>query len=204
VGLAAVRADDDLWNATVVVDPRTHARALRETPLGVFVEKLARADFAWDQPPDVVEGPWSSGPFDWPSRKVAGPGYLLVGDAAGYYDPLTGQGIYRAVRGAELAAQAIDASLRTEGSASLHRYARSLKMEMTPGRGVQRIIEHVLAHDAPSRTLFRRLEAAPGSLSALLRVTGDIDPARALLRPSAWGALLVPRAGHRRSPREGV
>ena len=39
---------------------------------------------------------------------VAGPGVLLVGDAAGYYDPLTGQGISRAIRGAALAAEAGD------------------------------------------------------------------------------------------------
>jgi flavin-dependent dehydrogenase len=33
---------------------------------------------------------------------IAGPGYALVGDAAGFFDPFTGEGIFRALRAAEL------------------------------------------------------------------------------------------------------
>ena len=38
---------------------------------------------------------------------VAGPGWLLVGDAAGFVDPFTGEGIHRALRSARAAADAI-------------------------------------------------------------------------------------------------
>ncbi len=40
---------------------------------------------------------------------VAGPGWLLVGDAAGFIDPFTGEGIYRALRSARAAAQSLAA-----------------------------------------------------------------------------------------------
>jgi flavin-dependent dehydrogenase len=40
------------------------------------------------------------------------PGAALVGDAAGFYDPFTGEGVTLALRSAELAADAIDAALR--------------------------------------------------------------------------------------------
>ena len=42
----------------------------------------------------------------------AGPDWLLVGDAAGFLDPFTGEGLNRALVSARLAAEAIDAHLR--------------------------------------------------------------------------------------------
>src|SRR5438552_18338422 len=38
-------------------------------------------------------------------------GVMLVGDAAGFYDPFTGEGIFAALRGAELAADTACAAL---------------------------------------------------------------------------------------------
>jgi flavin-dependent dehydrogenase len=43
----------------------------------------------------------------WKRMKLAGPGWSLIGDAAGLADPITGEGIYFAMRSGELAAQAI-------------------------------------------------------------------------------------------------
>ena len=43
----------------------------------------------------------------WRSNRVAGAGWLAVGDAAGLVDPVTGEGLYYAVRSADLAAEAI-------------------------------------------------------------------------------------------------
>ena len=50
-----------------------------------------------------------TGPFaQWSRTAVApGGGALLVGDAADFFDPFTGQGIYAALRGAELAAECL-------------------------------------------------------------------------------------------------
>jgi len=41
----------------------------------------------------------------WDTRKVCGPGWALLGDAAGFADPVTGEGIYYALRSAELFAE---------------------------------------------------------------------------------------------------
>lgn len=38
----------------------------------------------------------------WQTRRAAGPGWALLGDAAGFADPVTGEGIYYALRSAEL------------------------------------------------------------------------------------------------------
>ncbi len=41
----------------------------------------------------------------WDTRKVAGDDWALIGDAAGFADPVTGEGIYYALRSAELFAE---------------------------------------------------------------------------------------------------
>jgi len=43
----------------------------------------------------------------WKSNRVAGNGWLAVGDAAGLVDPITGEGLYYALRSADLAAKTL-------------------------------------------------------------------------------------------------
>ena len=43
----------------------------------------------------------------WKDNRVAGDGWVAVGDAAGLVDPVTGEGLYYALRSADLAAQSI-------------------------------------------------------------------------------------------------
>jgi geranylgeranyl reductase family protein len=45
-------------------------------------------------------------PETWASRRACGDGWALLGDAAGFADPVTGEGIYYALRSAELFAEA--------------------------------------------------------------------------------------------------
>jgi len=45
-------------------------------------------------------------PKTWDTRKVSGDDWALLGDAAGFADPVTGEGIYYALRSAELFAEA--------------------------------------------------------------------------------------------------
>jgi flavin-dependent dehydrogenase len=43
----------------------------------------------------------------WKRNRVAGDGWMAIGDAAGLVDPITGEGLYYAMRSADLATQAI-------------------------------------------------------------------------------------------------
>jgi geranylgeranyl reductase family protein len=43
----------------------------------------------------------------WRRNRVAGEGWMAVGDAAGLVDPITGEGLYYAIRSADLAARAL-------------------------------------------------------------------------------------------------
>src|SRR5438046_6605506 len=60
-------------------------------------------------PRRLVRDVLAAGPFaQWSRTAVApGGGAVLVGDAADFFDPFTGQGIYSAMRGAELAAECL-------------------------------------------------------------------------------------------------
>jgi flavin-dependent dehydrogenase len=117
-----------------------------------------------------------------------------VGDAAGYYDPLTGQGIHQALHSAELAAEAIDSALRRGrvSEAELRGYERRHRSAFTPGRLVQRTIEQVVSRGSLRSVFLERLAARRSAFDALLAVTGDRAPVRSLMRPSVVSALLLP------------
>ena len=68
-------------------------------------------------PERVVRDVLVTGPFASWARRPAVAGALLVGDAADFFDPFTGQGIYAALRGAELAAECLIPAL-TPGTSS--------------------------------------------------------------------------------------
>jgi len=62
----------------------------------------------------------------WKGNRVAGDGWMAVGDAAGLVDPITGEGLYYAIRSGDLAAQSLLADLGGPAE-SLNRYRRLLR-----------------------------------------------------------------------------
>jgi flavin-dependent dehydrogenase len=49
----------------------------------------------------------SLGTAAWRRNRVSGDGWMAIGDAAGLVDPITGEGLYYAIRSADLAARAL-------------------------------------------------------------------------------------------------
>lgn len=117
--------------------------------------------------------PLASGPFDRPVRRAFAPGALLAGDAAGYYDPFTGEGVYRALRSAEIAAPLALAYLETRSVAALAEYDRAWRRELRPCRLLERAVEHVVSRPVPFAVAAVLLSVAPAWASALLRWIGD-------------------------------
>ncbi len=79
---------------------------------------------------------WKGAPFyshvlpalassSWRTNNVSGEGWMAVGDAAGLVDPVTGEGLYYAVRSADLAAEAI-ISEESGGTGKLAQYGQIL------------------------------------------------------------------------------
>ena len=180
VGIAEV--DGGRFNVTVVV-AGDEARDVAGDPAAFFDDALRRFGFADARRVDEV---LASGPFDFPVRRAIVDGALLVGDAAGYYDPFTGQGIFRALRGAELAARTADAALRAGdlSAAALAPYERDRRRAFGPGERVQHLVEAFVSRPALLRLVSRRFSRRPALGDAIIRVTGDVRPVRSLLRPS--------------------
>jgi flavin-dependent dehydrogenase len=66
----------------------------------------------------------------WRNNRVAGDGWMAVGDAAGLVDPITGEGLYYAVRSADLAARALLADSGSPAEREVQ-YRRSLRQDFT-------------------------------------------------------------------------
>ena len=64
----------------------------------------------------------------WKRNRVAGDGWMAVGDAAGLVDPITGEGLYYAIRSADLAAKAL---LSEVSSLAGQAYRRMLRRDFT-------------------------------------------------------------------------
>ena len=64
----------------------------------------------------------------WKRNRVAGEGWMAVGDAAGLVDPITGEGLYYAIRSADLAARALLAEVR-DVAEKVSQYQRLLRSD---------------------------------------------------------------------------
>ena len=110
-------------------------------------------------------------------------GVLLVGDAAGFFDPFTGEGIFSGLRSAELAAEtAVHALRRGDVSAqALAGYQRARRLAFADKERVTRALQFVIGHRALANLAARLLARRPRLLDVLLGVIGDFVPPRALL-----------------------
>ncbi len=193
LGLAPIHADEPLWNGTVVIDG-TKRKVDGSDRKRLFQTLFDQGPFGWSKPPTVVAGPWTSGPFDWPTRCTVAADTILVGDAAGYFDPLAGQGIHHALRSAELAADCIVECLNrgSTGAGDLIDYHRKLRREMRFDWGCQHAIEAVISRPATRYLAIGLLGAAPWLANRIVAITGHVVRSRKRQqvgqpnRPLAW------------------
>jgi geranylgeranyl reductase family protein len=74
----------------------------------------------------------------WRNNRMAGDGWIAVGDAGGLVDPITGEGLYYAIRSGDMASQVLLADSGWESKADLYRQAitRDFGLDLTYGAGL--------------------------------------------------------------------
>jgi len=136
-----------------------------------------------------------TGPFAQWARRGAVDGALLVGDAADFFDPFTGQGIYAALRGAELAAACLLPALALGVSepipaTMLRPYARARRREFAGKWALERLIGLGVGWPALTDRVVGRLARRPDLADLLVSATGNIVPARSVLTPRVLARLV--------------
>jgi menaquinone-9 beta-reductase len=122
--------------------------------------------------------PRAIGPLALSAPRVWVPGAVLVGDAAGFYDPFTGEGVTLALRGAELAAEAIDDALRTGATHDLSAYQRARDASTRAKFRFNHLLQYIVGRPRLANLVARRLARRPDLASRLVGIAGDFVPAR--------------------------
>jgi menaquinone-9 beta-reductase len=137
---------------------------------------------------DEIEG---AAPLGHRVARRHGPGWLLIGDAAGFLDPFTGEGLHRALVSARLAALAIERHL--DGDAhGLAGYDRAMTARFRSKDVLSMLVQAFLAQPGLFDYAARRLAARRLVRETMGLVMGDLVPASRALDPRFIAALLRP------------
>jgi flavin-dependent dehydrogenase len=112
---------------------------------------------------------------------------LLIGDAAGFVDPFTGEGIYRALRSARAASGAL-----AGGGDVVSAYLRERRRAFAAKDALTWLVQGFLAVPAMLEHAVERLDARPEAALRLGSALGDCRPATDALSPRAILEVLRP------------
>jgi flavin-dependent dehydrogenase len=141
---------------------------------------------------EIVAGPWTTSGLARGVRRRVDDGLLLIGDAGGYFDPFTGEGIFRALRNAALAARVASAALRSiPDRAALAAYAAGYRRQFMPKRLVEMIVHEVVTRRRLFEHVAARLRRRPALADAMIGVTGDFLSPYEVLSPWYLARLLA-------------
>lgn len=181
--------------SVAMVVPFADRAAVARDPADYFRRRLAGLPELAARTADarIVRRVLGAGPFARTPRGVIADGALLVGDAAGFFDPFTGEGVFAALRGGRLAAEVLAAALGGGGGgsrAALRPYAAARRQAFRDKAVLERVVGFSATRPAVMRRFTGRLGARPGVADLWVGAAGDTVPVRALFAPRHLAAFL--------------
>ncbi len=194
VGLAPVPGG--LVNVGIVLGRSWSARLRAEGAQRTVEAVLGAVPAAADDPVDwkaaercdAIEG---AAPLGHRVARRRGPDWLLVGDAAGFLDPFTGEGLHRALVSSRLAAAAIERHLGGDPD-GLANYERAMRARFRSKDALSLLVQGFLTRPALFEYAARRLAGRGRVRETMGLVMGDLVPASRGLDPRFIAALLRP------------
>lgn len=198
VGLAPVPGGR--LNIGIVLGPSWHDGLARDGAI-LTTHRVLQAVRQTDDDPvswadaeicDRIAGAW---PLGVRVTSRSGWGWFLVGDAAGFLDPFTGEGLHRALISTELAARAIPEAVAHRGDGfgrAPAAYDRAMRRRFAAKDAVSWLVQSFLARPRLFEYAARRLAERPEVRATMGLVMGDLVPASRGLDPRFLAALLTP------------
>jgi geranylgeranyl reductase family protein len=160
----------------------TNVCVVRESPRAnqrhIVAEAIAADDLLRDRfaGASIVSPVSVLGPLAVEASAAGTAGLLLAGDAGGFVDPMTGDGLRFALRGAELAAEAALRELES-GVPQFGRLAADRRSEFAAKWRMNRLLRSLVATPRAVRAASMIARVWPAPVDYLVGVAGDVDQA---------------------------
>jgi flavin-dependent dehydrogenase len=135
----------------------------------------------------------ASGPLAHSVRAPVGNGVILIGDAAGFLNPFTGQGVFLALTSAENAARAIVASAanRAREGSEFAAYAEDRNADFAARKRLSAAVGWLIDVAPLARRAAKKLARSPHLATKLVDALAGMRPPQSALTPAVLGKLVL-------------
>lgn len=141
---------------------------------------------------ELCDEPIAAGPFSRGARKLHRGRLVLVGDAAGFFDGISGEGMSLALQNARTCASAIDAALRSGRTVPFGAYERVVRRRARDSTLLARLSLGLARHPAIAERAVANLGRRPRTFEKLLAINSG-EAGFDALRPADIASFLDPR-----------
>jgi 2-polyprenyl-6-methoxyphenol hydroxylase-like FAD-dependent oxidoreductase len=184
----------DRTNVMVVVAKQQLERWSRFVDRGIAGKAAELADGRRSFADATIDGTRAAiGPLAHAVRAPIAPGLVLAGDAAGFLNPFTGQGVFLALTSAESAAAAIVASAadRSAETRAFARFADARNADFAARRRVSSLVSTLVDLPPLARRAAARLTRSPHLASSLVDALAGITAPQHALAPAVLRKLVL-------------
>jgi flavin-dependent dehydrogenase len=128
----------------------------------------------------LIEEPLAAGPFPASAKRAWRANLVLAGDAAGFFDGITGEGMSIALRSARQCAAAVDSYLDSGDEAPLQRYDKQRRVLARNSTLLARLSLSIAARPTLARRLVTNLARRPATFPTLVAINAGELPLSAM------------------------